>query len=454
MKNSLRSTEILMLSCLLMTAGCVKQSGDSSTADSLNLSSGATQSQIKLSMQIYDNSNLLVYNDANSSSSLVLKSGQSYSLVLTPSALVPGISYSLQLTQIDIANAAPQVISLHAGSNAISIPNQGDYSLKIIATAPSMITLSKFYNASVTCVHPTFTANSLDANGISVSAGAGRNLYNYSAAGVVAHANGQSPYKCAFDTTGSGIIDSAFQDCSSSLANAYVNYVANRNVAVIVKDACNTVYTVSKSVNLPYSVPAIGSQIVFIAGQVSAATGVAVGDSRVDGVTYLATNSGGNNIVQPNFANGNFTIKSAMNYGMSSSVKFGVTINLIGITGSVNPATASGTLNASAATIKSVTYSTDQAGDSKAAVSFAGTNCTLSNQDVKVVYTNGTPCSPGSVGTGKQVTVEVYGNYSCTGLSNSTGSINMAGSFDGLTTLVDSCNGGGGGGGGIVPISL
>jgi len=436
--------------------GCSKGGYDTSgsTSSGSLATTNVSQAQVKVAVQVLDSANNPIYTDSNSASSLVLKAGQTYQLVLSPSYNPNGASYSLQLTQIDAVNTTPQSITVQPGANSFSVPVQGDYSLKLIATAPSMLQMTKYYNANVTCANPTFTAASLDASKISASAGSGSNLYNFSAAGIAANSNGQAPYTCAFDQTGSGIIDSAFQDCNTALSNSYVNYVSNRNVSVIVKDACNSTFTVTKTLNLPYSVPAIGNGNVFIYGAVSGASGLATGDKRVDEVTYLATNSGGHNIVQPNYSSGNFNIEASMNYNMASSVGFGMSIAVQGITGTLDIKNGTGSLNASAATIKSVTYSTDQAGDTAGAMAFSGSNCTLTNQNVKVVFTAGTPCASNQTGTGKQATVEVYGDYSCTGLSTSGAAMNVSGSFDGLTTIVDSCSGGGGGGGGIVPINL
>lgn len=439
---------------MLLVSGCGKVNFDTKNATELaSTAGGPTQAQIRVAMKIYDGSNNVVYTDANSSSSLVLKSAQNYNLVLEPSATVDGAAYSLEMKQIDSPTATASVLPLKAGSNSLSIPVQGYYSLKLAVAAPKMMTLTKFYSASVTCQNPTFTANSLDASKISVTAGASNNLFNLSAAGIAAGANGQAPYTCAWDPTGSDIVDTGFKDCGQTVANFYSNYVANRNVSVVVKDSCGMAHTVSSIENLPYSIPAIGGQDVFIAGQVSGAAGIAVNDKRVDGVTYLATNAGAFKPVQNSYSSGTFTIKAAQNYNMPSSVAFGMSISVQGITGTLNLAAGTGTLDASAATIKSVTYSTDQAGDSAMPLAFSGRNCTLTNQDVKVLFVAGTPCADGS-GSGNKATVHVYGNYSCTGLSTTGGSINVSGSFNGLTTLSDSCSGGGGGGGGIVPINL
>lgn len=448
-----RSVKLGAFFCtVLLVTACGKVSFDTKSSTELaSTTGGPTQAQIRVAVKIYDGNNNTVYNDANSSSSLVLKSGQSYNLVLDPSATLAGAAYALELKQIDDVNATTKTLALKAGSNSLSIPTQGYYSMKLAVSAPKMLTLTKFYSASVTCQNPTFTANSLNASSIAVSAAGASNMYNYSAAGITAGANGQAPYTCAWDPTGSGIVDTGFKDCATAVAE-YSNYVANRNIAVVVKDSCGMAHSVSAIKNLPYTVPAIGNGNVFIAGTVSNASGIAINDKRVDGVEYLATNPGGD--VTSSYGSGTFTIKSSKNYQMPSSVPFGMNISISGITGNLDLAAGTGSLNASAATIKSISYSTDQAGDSAMPLSFSGKNCTLSNQGVKVLFINGTPCAPGETGSGKGATVEFYGNYNCTGLSTTGATINISGSFDGLSTLVDSCNGGGGGGGGVPRLEL
>lgn len=441
----------ILFCTLLLGIACSKQAGVQDM-EMASQGTSVTQAQVKVNMKITDSSKNVIYNDAVGGSSLVLRSGQAYSLDLKPSASVSGLTYNLALTRTSTVNAVTQNIALKEGSNSFSVPTQGDYSMKLLVAAPKMMTLTKFYSASVTCANPTFTADTLNANAISMVANGGNNLFNVSANGIAGSANGQAPYTCAFDPTGSGIIDTAFVDCAAGVQRFYSNYLSSRKVSVVVKDACNIVQTATKTINLPYSVPALGSGVVFIHGIVSNAAGIAQNDKRVDGVHYLATNNG-RTIVLNNYQTGQFTIDAAMNYGMASSVKFGMNIQLQGIRGSIDVASSSGSLDVSAATIKSIKYSTDQAGDQQAALEFKGSSCVLSNQGVRVLFTSGTPCTSGS-GTGRQATVEVWGQYTCTNLAAVNGSISISGSFDGLTTLVDSCSGGGGGGGGVPPIQF
>ncbi|MGZ3744209.1 MAG: hypothetical protein ACXVB1_09855 [Pseudobdellovibrionaceae bacterium] len=452
-KNTNKKITMGVCSMLLLACAPIHPSADSTTSNATTLAS-TTQAQIKVNMQVLDNTNKVIYSDANSTSSLVLKANQNYNLVLNPSQEVAGLSYSLSLNKTSAIGSLPTLIPLQSGANDFMVSSQGDYSLKLVVSAPKMLPLTKYYTANVTCPNPTFTANTLDASKISVSSAGANNIFNLSAAGVAAGANGMAPYTCAWDGTGVGIIDTAFGDCNTAVSGFYNNLVSTRKVYVVVKDACNTVYTVSKEVNYAYQVPAMGAGNVFIFGQVSNASGSAKNDARVDAATYLATNvSPGHNIVQSNYGGSGFTISAAQNYGMASSVSYGMTVQVSNLTGSVDLVNMTSTLSAANAKIKSVNYSTDQAGDSMGAVSFSGSNCTISNQNLKVQFVQGTPCS-GGTGSGNKATVEVWGNYSCTSVSNATGSTTINGSFDGLDDIVDSCSGGGGGGGGVPPVSF
>jgi hypothetical protein len=193
---------------------------------------------------------------------------------------------------------------------------------------------------------------------------------------------------------------------------------------------------------------------VFIQGQLSNATGAVVGDARVDGVSYLATNVNGHNIVQPNYARGTFKIEALQNYGLPSSVKFGMSLVVSGITDNINLTNMTGSISAANAAIQKVIYSTDQAGDAKPLVTLTTNACTLSNQNAKVTFVSGQPCAGGSTGSQNGATVEVWGHYSCPSVSAAGASVKIEGDFDGYTMLVDNCSGGGGGGGGIAPVTL
>jgi hypothetical protein len=432
-------------------SGCTL--GGSSNNDTSQGSLGASQiMQAKIAVTISQNGST-VYSDSVPNSSLNLTAGQTYDLNLNVTGAPVGTTYSLKITQTDVVNGPTTTVALVNGSNVFTVPSQGDFSWTVVATAAAYAPLSKIYQAVVQCSQPTFTASSLTASAITVTSGSGQNLYNYSAAGVIAGANGLPPYQCAWDPTGTGIVDTGFGDCATTLQNVYVNYVGMREVGVIVKDSCNSTYAVNNLVNLSYTEPTMPGN-VFIFGQVSGATGAASTDARVNNVTYLATNAVGNDIVQPLYGSGNFDIHAYQNYGEPSSVKFGMDIKVTGIVDSINVSAGTGTISATAATISQVLYSTDESGDEDPATSFAGSSCVLSNQGATVKFVAGQPCSAGQTGDNNMATVEVWGHYVCTGLSNSNGSINITGDFDGFYDLVDNCSGGGGGGGGIVPIQL
>jgi len=435
---------------LLVCAACTGLKVDSQVANGQQGASSGV-SIAKVNMSIVDASGNEVYSDTKSNSSLKLTAGAQYTLNLDASSNPSGTTYSLQSTETDIVSGSPVVIPLNPGANSFSVPAQGDYAWKLIITAQGQAPVAQNYQASVICSSPTFTADSLDPSKISVSGNT--NLYSFSAAGVTANANGMAPYLCAWDPTGTGIVDSAFQPCSQVLANYYVTYVDQRYVGLIVKDSCNISYSINNTAELNYVEPSMPGN-VFIFGQTS---GIAEQrDGRVDNVTYLATNVSGHNIVQPMYGNGSFSISSLLNYEMPSSVQFGMQIKLKGLTDNLNAAAGTGSVDASKAYIDTLVYTTDQAGDSAPALSFTGTkaNCVLSNQGTKAIPTVGTPCSSGQSGTNNMISVEVWGHYVCTNMSNATRTISIEGDFDGTYNLVDSCVGGGGSTGGIVPIQL
>jgi hypothetical protein len=413
------------------------------------LQSNISFNQAKMAVTVTDASGNTVYSDSVANSSLILKAAQNYTINLAVTNAAPGTTYSMVGTNIDLVSSSPITIPLNAGATTFSLPQQGDFQLAIKASAPGYAELDKYYQADVTCVSPTFTAASLNANAITVTKGSGaNNIFNYNGAGVIAAANGMAPYTCAWDPTGTGIVDTQFSDCTKPLTGFYVNYVGSRNVGLIVKDACNQTYTVSKVVSLPEAIPALGQGNVFISGTVTSAS---TDDSRVAGVNYLATNVNGDDPVIPNYGGGQFDIVAAQNYNMNSSVNFGMEIKLGGITDTINQSAGTGTVDVSKAVIEKVVYSTDESGDQAAAMSFSGSNCTLSGVQAKVVPVMGQPCSGGTSGDNNGVTVEVWGSYSCTGLASSGQVMNINGEFDGLQDMVDSCTGGGQGGGGVVP---
>ncbi len=423
----------------------------------MNQSSGASTSNQnyltgRMSMSLTDASGNTIYSDSSVGSSLTFKAGTNYELNLSVTGFPSGTQFSLQMNQTDVVSGTSIAIPLQAGANSFTVPTQGDYSWQLVASAAGYQSQTKYYLADVTCQKPTFTGSSLNPAALTVSSGSGSNLYNFSASKVITNANGMGPYLCAFDPTGTSIVDTGFTDCTQTLSNFYVNYVNTRNIGVIVKDSCNTTYAVSTPAQLNATEPAMPGN-VFIYGQISNATGSAQNDPRVDNVTYLATNSNGHDIVQPHFSAGSFQITSSQNYGMPSSQPFGMKINVSGIQDTINVSGQTGSVDASQAYISSLTYTTDEAGDSAPALNFSGSNCTLSKQGAKVLFTQGQPCSSGTTGDQNKATVEVWGHYQCA-LTDGSGGADISGDFDGYTNLVDSCTGGGGGGGGIVPITL
>jgi hypothetical protein len=413
----------------------------------------------QLTLSVYDSTGALIYSQANASTTLALTSGSTYNFQLVGTNIPTGTSFTMAATNIDVINGTATSTSLNIGDNSYVPPAPGDFLFAISANGSAAATIpSQSYQANVACANPTLTVNSLTASGIAVTAGTGTNLYNYSASAVIAGANGTAPYLCAWDLDGDGIQDTAFTSCDTAVANDYANYVGTRTIGLIVKDACNTSVTVSNSASLAFTVPTMPGN-VFIYGLNSAATGTAISDSRIDGVNYLATNSGGHNIVQPLYTpgangKGSFNIVSTLNYGILSSVNFGMQLNVGNISDTLNISTMTGTVDVSAATLNKLSYSTDEEGDQTPARSLGGTSCTLTDPSAKVTFLQGTPCSAGTTGDQNSGDVEVWGDYVCT-VNDSAGSTTITGSFDGVSHIADSCiGGGGGGGGGITPVQL
>lgn len=445
------------IGALFAFSACSNGSG-SSTQSGVAVPTGANPvGQIALS--VYNPSGALIYSSANSSTTLQMTSGVAYNLQVSGAQIPSGTVFSMQATNIDVVNEAPQTTSLTLGNNSYTPPTPGDYLLQISATVPgASLVDTQTFQASVICANPNFTASSLNPAGISVTAGSGNNLYNFSAAAVTSGANGMAPYLCAWDVDGDSIQDTPFTDCGTALSNEYVNYVGTRTIGLIVKDSCNVSQTVSASQNLAYTVPAMPGN-VFIYGQTSAETGTAATDARINGINYLATNSGGYNYVQPLYTpgasgQGSFTIVSSMTYGQLSSVNFGMELDVGNISDTINVSTMTGTIDAAAATLNKTIYSTDESGDQAPARNLLGTTCVLTNPGATVIFQAGTPCSAGTTGDQNSANVEVWGNYVCA-VSDSAGATTITGSFDGIAHLADNCvGGGGGGGGGINPIGL
>ncbi len=447
---NLRVTAVI---AMVAISACSKAPSVLHNASSSSLGTGGNQgyTQARLSVSIYDPQSQLVYTDANPASSLILKENTDYTFNLQATNAPAGTTYKLYLTNIDLVSQNTVSMNVQEGSNTLSL-DMGNYTVKLEATAPGLLPQVKYYQASVTCASPTFTANSLNANAISVSGS--NNLYTFSAAGVVASANGMAPYDCAFDITGTGILNTELKPCSQAFSSEYVNYVGpNRHIGLMVRDACNIAVNVEKVSTLNYSEPSMPGN-VFIFGKTSAVSSALVNDRRVNGIEYLATNVGGHKVVEPEDyipGSGKWTLSSSMNYGFASSAPFGMKLVVTGLTDSISP--SGGSISAANAKLQSIAYSTDRDGDNAAALKFSGTTCTLSNQGAQLINVSGSPCQSGS-GTHYNGTVEVWGHYVCTNVKNALGSMTIEGDFDGFADIADNCSGGGGGGGGIVPIPL
>ena len=182
---------------LLAMSGCSKLA-ENSDLNALGINANSNTITGSVSMNVYNTaSKALVYSDAAAGGALKLTQGVPYNLKLSGTNVAPGTAFSLQATNIDVVAGNTATIAMQLGDNMFVAPSAGDYVMKLVAPGASVA--PKSYQASVSCANPNFTAASLQAGNISVSPGAGSNLYNFSAAGVTSGANGQAPYLCAFD---------------------------------------------------------------------------------------------------------------------------------------------------------------------------------------------------------------------------------------------------------------
>ncbi|MBC7397394.1 MAG: hypothetical protein H7333_08120, partial [Bdellovibrionales bacterium] len=309
MKYNTRKQQLqmgLVMSVLLFgTSACLAPSGSNMTLDTLLGQNGQAVAASTVSLMVSEQGSAAsIYTDIGRLRSFSMTAGKSYIFKVSVAAMPSGSSIELQSVNTSLPSALQQTIQLNNGSGLMTPAVAGDYAFQItIKDAGGIKLVTKDYSAGVSCANPTFTADSLYAEGLSVSGS--NNLYNYSAAAVITSRNGQTPFKCAYDLTGVGIVNTGFVDCTQPLANQYSPYIQNRKIGVVVKDACNTAYTVTKNVTLPATTPASPGN-VFIAGVVSSETGTAANDVRVKGVNYLATNVGGHNIVSPSYGGQNF----------------------------------------------------------------------------------------------------------------------------------------------------
>lgn len=411
-----------------------------------------------VSFQVVNGSGAVVYSSSSGTQAANLLAGQAVELQVNSSNLPSGATVSISVTNDSVVGSSPQVIPVTSASVSYTPTVQGDYSFTLtVANSSGSTVVTKYFALNVQCASPTFTASSLNGAGLAVTAGSAENLFNFSAANVVTSADGQAPYQCAFDLTGVGIVDTPFAPCSQAVTNQYVPYINTRNIGVVVKDACNTSQTITNAQNLVAATPAMGVGNVFIEGVVSNETGTVATDPRINNVNYLWTNTNGNVPVLPQFDGNTFTIQASTQYSGASSVPFGVQIVVAGIGGTFNLDTnPTGTVDMASAYVQSISYATDEAGDQNPSVTLSSSTCTTTGLFSKVVPVVGAPCANNTeTGSNNSATVEIWGTYTCTKVSDAGGAATMSGEFDGLTQMSDSCVGGGGqGGGGIVPVSF
>jgi len=432
---------LICLGSLVLLVACSGSKDSSGPGASSGAQNGPPMSGT-VNINITDTTGKLVYSDTSPTGPLQIRATQTYILKLSTKNYPAGTSFQLQITNLSGGTSSIPIV---AGVSNISVPTQGDYVFNIIASASGFADENQSYSAAVTCSSPTFTATSLAPQNIFVGATA-NNTFSLDATKVVTGANGLAPYSCAWDFTGVGILDTNFGDCSQVLSQVYSDLVDIRVVGLAVKDACNTTITVSSSTSVTYVEPSMpGKQFIFAhVGPIS------VIDRRYDDVTYLATNNAIKAPVNSQYSAGTFVVFSQLNFGMPNSVDHGIDIRIKGLTESIalNPATGAGAINVASAYIDKLQFSTDQASD-KAAVALIGvpSACTLSSQNVTVTPMAGAPCAPGVSGTGKILSVEMWGHFSCTNLTGATHTVPITGDFDSSYNVVD-CNAQSGG---IVP---
>jgi hypothetical protein len=457
-----RSIQALIAASAVMAvgfSGCNSDDFSNAANSSSTGYSAGQQAPASASMNIYDPSGNLVYNSANSQQAVSMVAGQAYNVQVSSSNIPAGSKLMLVATDTSLP-AQPQIVTqVQNGNNSVPFVAGTDAVALEIVSSENVVTNAKGASLTVVCSSSNFSASSLNPSAITVSSSA-NNVYTYNASGVTANANGVGPYFCAYDFTGVGIIDTPFTLCSNPVTG-YSNYVGTRDVNVVVMDSCandQQSYSISNSVNLAATTPALGAGNVFIQGQVSNAAKGAQSDLRINNVSYLATNEPGNNIVIPNFNpnssgayNGTFTITAMEDYGQASSAQFGMTVTVSDL-GGLNMSAASGSIDTSKAQV-AITYSTDENGDQDPAVLMANSKCTSSVQGISKLVA-GSPCASGMSGDNTTATVEIYGSYNCTVSDQGGGTATIVGEFDGLTKIADSCSGGGGGDGGVPTLGL
>lgn len=473
-----------ILSAVLLPLGFTACSGSSNNATPQAGLGGAGSAAPQYNFVVKDQAGNMLYTSAGASASLSAVAGQQVILDAVPADGQSGYTLSGQISRSDlVVPPAPITISLVPGQPFdFTFPAAGDYVIKLTATMGSTSYPARFFQGSVSCNNPTpFTAATMNAAAISVAAGSADNLYTYDASGVVG-SGGQAPYFYAWDFTGDGSQDSLFST-SPTATDVYESFVGERtHIALLVKDSCNTLVTLSVDRTVPVAGLASltpGGLYPFIHGVVNSASGSAAGyrdilDPTPTGINYYATNVNLANApasykpVQTNFsftgdglATSSFTVGSNMfTYGLPSSVQFGEQLSVGGI--KVTEDMTSPTIDVSGAKMSAISFSTEQVGDGLPQIivtDSTGASCTLTNPGATIVPHQGTPCTGGTAnkwGYNMTWTVHVWGTYSCTNLTGPGSSVvSMHGEFDATPAIVDACIGGGGqGGGGINPIQF
>lgn len=453
--QSPRMITALVLCAALPLSGCYKTAEDVVRQASNVGSNGSIPSNVSVSMKVSNSAGQVLFDSSSSlNNGFRTKAGENLLLDARIQNFKPGMSATIQINNSSTpANTLAGKFTTNAEgkiSASFAPASSGDYLMRAQVLQNNQVISNETFVASVECANPTFAASSLDGTAISVSGNNG--VSTYSASGVVSRANGQAPYRCAFDFNGDGVVDSQLQNCANSQTDILSTYVINRKISVVVADACNTSHTVSKSVVLPAATPAMPGN-VFIAAQNSAMSGCA-NDIRAADVTYRAQNGISSKTpapCKPIYNNGSFTLECLQNFGMPHSKSFGMKIDVSGL-GVYNLALNPGTIDASNAKVSGIRYTTDELSDAAPALQFASSNCTSTVQ-ARVLNAQGIPCAAGESTTAQEATIEVWGSFTCTNVANACGSMTVTGKFDGLYRMADSCIGGGEGGGGIVPIT-
>lgn len=465
MKNTVFLTAILILSVLsgMFVTAC----NPTSTSDQLSANSNNPialynpSRQPAFDIELYriesNGTNTLIYKESTGFGAFQLQNGLQYDLKV----ISPTIDASFTLS---FDNGSP--VLLRAGDNSIpgdvAIPQPGERMVTMQATLEGA-TASKSYSASISCSDADSPMITLNANAIQVSlaAGAQENNYVYQASGIVNNPPAGRVYECAWDVNGDGIRDSDYMSCDHPTTQ-YSNHVGTRNIRVYVRDSvCNRVFTTQAARVLAARTDAAlkTAQLVYISGTISSSN-----TSPALNLRHLSTN------VVPNKATcnynrsngkGSFTVTGAHMYGLSTSRNHNLSVSFENITDSLNEATGTGAINSSAATIKQVHFSTDEAPDLMNRFVFSGGSqqCT-GTVTIRAQNMRGTTCynADGSSGVNGSIEYVADGDFRCVGLPSTMGSnlsvnsVNIdPGSFHCETKLTDSCWGGGGGGGGGQP---